>query len=183
MTEVQGRRVLLRPVTEDDVPALHGHWSGAEVRRYLWDGQVVSVERVREAVAESGRLFEREGVGLWGIRLTDEPDLVGCGGFWYFHEPPELELVLSLSPRRWGEGLARETAGVLLDYVFGELRWTTVQASADAPNDRSLRLMRAMGMRPAGKRPGEFGRIEVYRLTAAERAVSRDRGGPVTEAG
>jgi RimJ/RimL family protein N-acetyltransferase len=64
--------------------------------------------------------------------------------------------------------VAREAAGALLEYAFSELKWTVVQASADAPNSASLALMRRLGMRRTGERPGEFGVIEVYRITAAE---------------
>jgi [ribosomal protein S5]-alanine N-acetyltransferase len=168
MRELHSRRLFLKPLRPDDLVALRDHWSEPAVRRYLWDGQVISSLQVDDAIVASAGLFERHGVGLWGIRLIGTPGLIGCGGFWYFHEPPELELLLSLSRHHWGRGLAQEAAAALIDYAFDELEWTTVQASADAPNRRSLRLMRRLGMRPAGERPGEFGSIEVYGITAAE---------------
>jgi [ribosomal protein S5]-alanine N-acetyltransferase len=168
MRELRSCRLFLRPVRPDDYSTLQRHWSEPEVRRYLWDGQVVSTKQVREVVIESARLFEEYGAGLWTIELVSAADLIGCTGFWYFHEPPELEFLISLSPHYWGGGFAQEAAAVLLDYVFNELEWVTVQASADAPNVRSLRLMRRLGMRPAGERPGAFSTIEVYSITAAE---------------
>jgi RimJ/RimL family protein N-acetyltransferase/uncharacterized protein YndB with AHSA1/START domain len=176
--ELRGRRLVLRPVGPGDGPALQRHWSEPEVRRHLWDGRVVSPGQVREAIAVSARLFDDHGTGLWTIEAVEATGLIGCAGFWHFHEPPELELLISLSPRLWGGGFAHEAAALLLDYVFDELGWAAVQASADAPNARSLQLMRRLGMRPAGERPGEFGAIEVYRITAAEwRVRGRDGGG------
>lgn len=178
MRQLSSRRLFLKPLRPDDLPALHDHWSEPEVRRYLWDGRAVSSENVREAIDRSARLFERHGAGLWRIEAVRTRRLIGCDGFWYFHEPPELELVLSLSPRRWGRGLAQEAAGALLDYVFKELKWMAVQASADAPNGASLKLMRRLGMRPSGERAGQFGTIEVYRITDAEwRGRVLDLGG------
>jgi RimJ/RimL family protein N-acetyltransferase len=93
---------------------------------------------------------------------------VGCGGFWHFHDPPELELILSISSTRWRRGYAVEAASALLDHAFDRLGWDAVQGSADAPNVASLALMRRLGMRPAGERPGEFGVIHVFRITAPE---------------
>lgn len=165
--ELSGRRLELKAIEPDDLPALQDHWSDPDVRRYLWDGRTVSEKQVREAIETSARLFEELGAGLWGIRSAGTPRLVGCAGFWYFHEPPELELVLSLSPQLWGRGLGQEAAGALLDYAFDELRWPVVQASADAPNAASLKLMNRLGMRRSGERPGEFGTTEVYRVTDA----------------
>jgi [ribosomal protein S5]-alanine N-acetyltransferase len=158
----------MKPLSAEDLPALHAHWTDPDVLRYLWDGRVVSSAEVREMIDTSARLFDERGAGLWGIWPVGAPRLIGCGGFWYFHEPPELELVLSLSRDSWGRGLGREAAGAFLDYAFSALKWTTVQASADAPNGASLALMDRLGMHPSGERPGEFGTIEVYRITDAE---------------
>jgi [ribosomal protein S5]-alanine N-acetyltransferase len=165
MNDLSTRRLILEPLTPDDLPALHGHWTEPDVRRYLWDGRVVAAEEVRDVIATSARLFEERGAGLWGIRPAGSSRLIGCAGFWYFHEPPEFELVLSLSRTSWGRGLATEAAGALLDHAFRDLNWPAVQASTDAPNAASL--MRRLGMRHTGQRPGEFGSIEVYRITAA----------------
>jgi RimJ/RimL family protein N-acetyltransferase len=84
------------------------------------------------------------------------------------HEPPELELIYSLSEAHWGQGFARHCAEMLVDYAFDALEWPFVQASADAPNEASFRVMQAVGMHPAGTRPGAFGTIDVYRITREE---------------
>lgn len=164
-------RLRLEPLGPSHLPALRAHWTDPQVRRYLWDGRVVEGEEIREAIQTSARLFEAEGAGLWALFSVAEPDaaaLVGCAGFWYFHQPPERELLIGLSPAWWSRGLAREAAGALLDYVFEELGWPSAQASADAPNRASVQLLQRLGMRRAGERPGVFGPILVFRATRAE---------------
>jgi [ribosomal protein S5]-alanine N-acetyltransferase len=168
MKTLRTPRLVLAPVHEDDVTALHDHWTEPDVRRFLWDGKVISRDQVREVIATSHRLFGEHDVGLWSIRPATDPGIVGCAGFWHFHHPPELELLISLSSSHWGRGLALEAAGALLTYTFRELDWAEVQASTDTPNAASLRLMQRLGMQPAGKRPGEFGSIEVFRIRASE---------------
>jgi [ribosomal protein S5]-alanine N-acetyltransferase len=174
MAILRSPRLLLEPLGPDDLPALHAHWTEPAVRRFLWDGQVVSRDQVEAAIETSQELFREYGAGLWAVRLEGTEDLIGCGGFWYFHDPPELELLLSLSSACWHRGLAQETARALLAYVFDGLGWPVVQASADAPNTASLRLMHRLGMKRAGERPGAFGTIEVYQMTAT--AWSRSPG-------
>jgi RimJ/RimL family protein N-acetyltransferase len=44
-------RLRLRPCTADDVPALHALWTDPDVRRHLWDGEVISPERAAATVA------------------------------------------------------------------------------------------------------------------------------------
>ncbi len=170
-------RLRLDPVRLEDVPDLHAHWTHPHVRRFLWDGRTISADQVREVVRTSARLFDEEGAGLWALRLRkpgayaapgEAAEVIGCAGFWYFHEPPERELLISLSPEAWGHGLAREGCTALFDFAFDRLGWDVVQASADAPNAASLRLLGALGMRPAGERPGFFGSILVLRITDRE---------------
>jgi RimJ/RimL family protein N-acetyltransferase len=161
-------RLSLEPVVAEDQTGLRAHWMQPGVRRYLWDGNVVTEEEVRKMIESSARQFEGLGVGLWAVRESGAPGLIGCAGFWYFHEPPELELVYSLSEAYWGRGLGRECVSALIQHVFDDLDWTSVQASADAPNAASLQLMRALGMQPFGRRPGAFGAIEVFRMTRRE---------------
>lgn len=155
-------RLWLEPVEPRDATALHSHWTEPEVREFLWDGRVITKAQVEEIISTSDRLFQDEGAGLWSMRTPDGAFL-GCAGFWYFHQPPELELVISLSPSEWGTGLAREACQALVDYALDELHWSSVQASTDAPNERSLRMIRGLGFEPSGQRPGEFGTIEVFR--------------------
>lgn len=168
-------RLRIDPLAEPDCDALHAHWADSEVRRFLWDGRSPERSEVLEIIRRNDGAFEGEGAGLWSLRSTDD-SFVGCAGFWPFHEPPELELIVSLAPSAWGAGLATEAAAGLLDHVFGELGWRTVQASTDAPNERSLRLIRRLGMRPTGQRPGAFGTIEVFRIRADEWTTAEGRG-------
>lgn len=176
-TSAEGRRLRtdrlrLDPVRPEDVPGLRAHWTHPDVRRFLWDGRTVSVDEVREVVRTSARLFDEQGAGLWALRdrgsSVQDARPIGCAGFWFFHDPPERELLISLSPERWGRGLARESALVLFDFAFDRLGWDAVQASADAPNRASVQLLQHLGMRPAGERPGVFGVILVFRTTRAE---------------
>lgn len=137
-------RLTLRPVRPDDVDALHRHWTNPDVRRYLWD-DVVSRADVADIVAESGRRFLAHGHGLWALRRASGDDLIGCVGFWTFHESPDFELVVGLSPEWWGRGLAAEAVGVLLRHAFDTLGLTTVHASTDVPNTASRRLIDRLG--------------------------------------
>lgn len=181
MTALATRRLRLEPLTIADADALHAHWSDPAVRRYLWDGEIVARARVEEAIATSERLFARHGAGLWNVRLLHAPELMGSAGYWPYHDPPQLELMYSLSPVYWGRGLAREAATVLIDFAFERLGWDHVQASADAPNTASLALIRRLGMTRVGEVPGAFGTIEVYRV---ERERWGDGGaGPCERAG
>ena len=161
-------RLVLERLSSSDLTALHAHWIEPEVRQYLWDGRVISLADVRDVIRTSDQLFEQYNAGLWSVRLKGSPSLIGCAGYWCFQNAAEPELLYSLSRAYWGRGLAHECANALVNHAFATLNWPAVQASADVPNPASLKLLRRLGMRPAGQRPGAFGAIDVLGITRDE---------------
>jgi ribosomal-protein-alanine N-acetyltransferase len=114
----------LRPLAEADVDELHALWNSPEVRKYLWDDEVITRQRTASLVEETLRLFAAHGYGVWEARLHDREELVGFGGFWYFHTPPKLELLYGITPEHWNRGLATELARALIRYGFEELEFS-----------------------------------------------------------
>ena len=145
-----GRLVLL-PLSGADLEALHRVSNDPLVRRYLWDDKPVSRSAIEEVIAQSVRGFAEKGLGLFGIRLRGEEELLGFCGFLPLEGTGEIELVYELSAERWGRGLATEAARACLRYAFEEVRLRRVVAGADPPNVASLRVIRKLGMKPIGE--------------------------------
>lgn len=148
VSEIWTERLVLRPLGQGDMLALHDLCTMPGVRRYLWDDQVLSVEQVRDLIATSADLHATSGLGLWGARVReDQTDLAGFVGYWYFRDPPVLELVFAVAEPRWGHGFATEMAGGMAAYGFDALALEEILASADAPDTRSLRVLERVGFR------------------------------------
>lgn len=77
-------------------------------------------------------------VGVVGLRRQEGP--AGRG--------PDVEIVYSLEPARWGQGLAAEAARAVLDYAFGVVGLPRVTAEIDARNSSSAEVVERLGMRP-----------------------------------
>ncbi len=139
-------RLVLTPLGPADADVLHALWTGEEVRRHLWDGEVIPASQTAEILAENGRLFAERGFGLWGVRRPDAPELLGFAGFWHFRDPPERELLYGLDPTAWGRGYATECARALLRFGFEELGFESITGSTDAGNTASPGVMERAGM-------------------------------------
>jgi ribosomal-protein-alanine N-acetyltransferase len=158
---IRTRRLLLKPLTEAETDALHRLFTDPDVRRYLLDDTVIPRSQAVEFIQKSLHLFESTGYGLWGAYPPSGGALMGMGGFWHFHEPPQLELIYALHPSRWGRGLATELARALIRYGFEELGFERIQASTDTPNKASARVMEKAGM-TFEERKTEAGRETVF---------------------
>jgi RimJ/RimL family protein N-acetyltransferase len=138
-------RCVLRPVTTSDVEPLHALFTSAGVRRFLWDDEILPIDRTRAVVEQSERLFAERGFGLWGASRTDSSEPIGFGAYWPFRDPPEFELLYGVSESHWGNGYAPEIAQAVLTYCFDTLGLPAVRASTDVSNAASVRVLEKLG--------------------------------------
>src|SRR5262249_46824354 len=148
--QIDTSRLSLYPITTADLAELHGVWTDTEVRKYIWDGVAITREEAERIIAQSIEYFGKRRYGLWAIRRAMAPPgqdrIIGFCGFWYFRDPPELELIYGLLPTYWGSGLAAEAASAIIKYGFEELSFESIVGSTDAANARSARVMERAGM-------------------------------------
>jgi len=137
-TPLRTDRLDLSPGSEEALDFLHRLWTDPDVRRFLWDDRVITLEEARAAVGGCR--------ALWILRDRRDGEGIGFCALRDFDEPPRLELIYGLQPGRWREGLATEASVAALHYAFDEMKVGRVFAGADAPNLRSLRVIERLGM-------------------------------------
>lgn len=130
-----------------DSERLHAIFTDESVRRFLWDGEVIPLERTHALIDKSRELFEARAFGIWGLRELAGGDLLGFAGYWHFRDPPSLELLFGVAPNAWNLGIATEAARCLVDYAFEVLGFPSVEASTDFGNSASVRVLEKLGLR------------------------------------
>ena len=166
-------RLVLRPVTGDDHPALLAHWTQPDVRRFLFDGAPLSSAEVAETIEESIGDFAAHGYGIWLIELgsgpgpgpSPGPGLVGTAGLRPLEESG-LEIFYSLAPAAWGHGYATEAARAVVEFALDSLGLPEVLAEVDEGNAASVAVVKRLGMTPYAVVPGVLGPMTRYRTTA-----------------
>ena len=166
-------RLVLRPVTGDDHPALLAHWTQPDVRRFLFDGAPLSSAEVAETIEESDGDFAAHGYGIWLIELGSWPGpgpspghgLVGTAGLRPLEESG-LEIFYSLAPAAWGHGYATEAARAVVEFALDSLDLPEVLAEVDEGNAASVAVVKRLGMTPYAVVPGVLGPMTRYRTAA-----------------
>ncbi|MCC5888169.1 MAG: GNAT family N-acetyltransferase [Gammaproteobacteria bacterium] len=155
MYELDTERLRLTPFTMDHLDALHALWTDPDVRRYLWDGEVISRERAAEVIADSERNFAQRGFGFYAMLLgsddsTDvavrENEVVGFCGYRVFEDSGEPELLYGILPRYWGKGLVTEAGHAVIRDGFERNGFSRIIAATDTPNQSSVKVMQRLGM-------------------------------------
>jgi RimJ/RimL family protein N-acetyltransferase len=148
LPEIRTQRFLMRPWTLADVDALHALWTAPEVRRYLWDDVVIPRETVIEIVESHLATSEQHGFGYWAVCDPSlEAAIAGFCGFRFIDDGPEIEILYGLRGEYWGKGLATEVCRAALDYLWRSTSFERVYARTDVPNEKSVGVMRRLGMR------------------------------------
>jgi len=161
--------LVLQPVTAADQAALLAHWTTPQVRRFMFDGAVLTEAEIAAAIAESTASFQAGGYGLWLLRPAGGAPLAGTAGL----RPLEdlgLEIIWSLAPEAQGHGYATEAARAVLDYALGPLGLPEVLAEIDEGNTASARVAERLGLTAFAVVPGLLGPMTRYRKTRPQPA-------------
>jgi RimJ/RimL family protein N-acetyltransferase len=164
---IETPRLVLRPVSVEDVPAVVPAIGNYDVVRWL--GRVPYPYRTADAEAfvtanagKAGRVwFIHDATGLLGGISVD-----GELGYWLRREV-------------WGRGYAVEAASAAIDAHFDDHRAGDLPSGHFPGNERSRRVLEKLGFRPAGTRIVAARALaqqiesQAYRLTRADWAARR----------
>jgi ribosomal-protein-alanine N-acetyltransferase len=73
-------RLVLKPIVESDLNTLHRIFIDAYVRRYLCDGEILSLQKVEEMLAQNKKLFAQKQFGMWLIETKSDRETIGVVG-------------------------------------------------------------------------------------------------------
>lgn len=138
-------RLILRAFRRDDLPPYEALGRDPVVMRYL--GGLWSAEKTRQAVLDANRSLDTHGYGFLAVERRSDGAFLGVAGLsvehWY---PDDLQVGWRLFEHYWGQGYASEAGQAWLDLAFERTTRQRIIAMADTPNDRSLAVMRRLGM-------------------------------------
>ncbi|GAA2031568.1 GNAT family N-acetyltransferase [Catenulispora yoronensis] len=155
-------RLKLTPLAGEDLADLRAHWRDAQVRRFLFDDEVLNEEDIVETLAVSERDFAAHGYGLWMVRTQDADSLVGTVGLRPLSSLG-IEVTYSLSPSAWGCGYATEMARAVVDHGLTTVGLSRVLAEVDEGNAASRHVIEKLGMEPFETVQGVLGPMIRYR--------------------
>ena len=176
-------RMLIRPLSLDDLPALTSILSDPLVMKHSVRG-ICDEAATRQFIACSVSSYAALGVGPWALTDKRSSELIGfCGvGLEAVKGTDEINLGYRLAKHAWGRGLATEAARAVLDYVFGQKRLSSVVALIEPEHTASLRVAEKLGF-SAFENIDFHGRpVRLYRMTLAQWEASHNPAPHATRA-
>ena len=141
---IQGKRIALRAITDKDSSSLKELVDNAEVYRYL--PTFLFEKRYEDVSYVISRLYDecfRESIIL-GIFRDDE--FCGLAEMYGFRDPiHKISVGYRLLERYWGQGIATEALGLMVEYLYNETDIEIITASTMIENQASARVLTKNG--------------------------------------
>jgi RimJ/RimL family protein N-acetyltransferase len=161
---IETERLRLRPRRLNDIDAIVEMDLNPDVYRYRELGPETSMAipdktTVRNAVRSE--ILSSSPPDFWAVEWKDRQEFLGLAGL--IAKPPRIRiaglpnksgtlfLTYRLAKGTWGQGVASEAAGAILDYGFRTLHCQAVMAFSHVDNIRSRRVLEKIAMRLVGK--------------------------------
>ena len=160
-------RLIVRTWADEDAEPLAAIGADPDVVRYL-GGAPWSIADARSMIALFREIGDTLGVTTWALEDRESGSLVGHCGFARtnaeFLRPEIVEIGWTLDRRRWGEGLATESARALMPRALELFDPWRIVSKCHVENVASERVMQRLGLRRAGtvRRSGDY--TVIYRL-------------------
>jgi [ribosomal protein S5]-alanine N-acetyltransferase len=143
---IETERLYLRPSELRDLGTMHRVWADSEVRRFLWDNEIISRAKAKSVLQASIDSFSAERFGIWVISIKPSGEIAGFCGMRRTYDSGEVEVLYGVLPTFMRRGITSEATAALLRYGIQGIGLESIIARMDAPNLASERLMQKVGM-------------------------------------
>jgi ribosomal-protein-alanine N-acetyltransferase len=155
-------RLLLRPLSLSDAPAVFRNFSDPEVVRYFME-PLTDLEGAETMVGELMSLFEQGKAIFWAVILVNEAIFLGTCSFEKITAQGCGEVGFDLALAWWGRGLMSEALRAVLRYGFETLALKEIEAITSAHNRRAITLLTRLGFQITHEE-GEDYRLSLKRV-------------------
>lgn len=145
---LETNRLILRPLTPNDLDALARLYRDPDIRRFFPEGTLTLTQTQEELAWIIDVYYRKYGFGLWATIHKATGQFIGrCGLIpWTFDGKQEVEVAYLLDKAYWGQGLATEVAQAIRDYGFVQLGLSRLICLIDPDHTASRRVAEKIGM-------------------------------------
>jgi RimJ/RimL family protein N-acetyltransferase len=169
-------RLVLRPLSPDDLDALAAYHADPEVMRYM-GGKTFTREETEARIVRFMHVFELDGIGQFAVERKEDGTVLGRCGILIWEtdpwrplakaeatKPTETEIGYMLGRPHWGRRYATEAATAVRDHAQSELGEERLIALIQDGNDASKRVAEKLGMAYERDVQLRFARVGLYSL-------------------
>ncbi|WP_296382574.1 GNAT family N-acetyltransferase [Winogradskyella sp.] len=154
ITQLETKRLILRPITEADAQDFFELDSNPEVHKFLGNNPVKTLKESENAIQHILGQYKTNGIGRLAIIDKVTHEFIGWSGLKFEQnlrkEFDYYDIGYRLKEQFWGKGYATEAALASLDYGFKDLQLKEICGAADINHIASNTILKKIGMQHSG---------------------------------
>lgn len=151
LPKLETERLLLRKMTEADLPALYAYGRDPEVSKYVTWEQHRSLDDTRMYLDFVLHRYNNEQLAPWAIEHKESSEMIGTIDFVYWKPNQHIaEIGYALHREYWGKGIMTEAAKRIIQFGFEEMNLVRIEAVCLPENTGSFRVMEKAGLEYEG---------------------------------
>lgn len=148
---LETERLLLRPMTVDDLDFVFRHFSDSHIYRYLVDEEPVSTQAQAQEIIDFYTKPTSDTYNRWVIVNKPEERPIGtCGYHLWNREHRRTEIGYDLEHASWHQGFMTEALTAAIDFGFAKMNLNRISAMVHPENAASLALLARLGFEEEG---------------------------------
>lgn len=144
--EIETERLLLRPLSINDIKTVHEYASDIENTRFMMYLPNETVEETQNFLLGVTKEWEKERPSFYEFAIVLKNIQIGAISL-YFEEKDSAEIGWILHRNYQKNGYATEAARAIVDFAFNTLHIEKITAHCDFRNVPSSRVMEKIGMK------------------------------------
>ncbi len=134
--EIKTKRLLLRRMTDADVPELLFLRSNEKVMQFIGREKTQSIEEAIAFVQRINTGVDANESIMWAITLAEKPDtMIGTICFWnILKDHYRAEVGYVLHPGFWSQGIMKEALMAVVDFGFNEMKLHSIAGHINPEN-------------------------------------------------
>lgn len=174
IAQPKAARLVFRELAPDELAQFHGLVCDEHIRRFLFEGQNMSLAWCAQILESSSEEAARSGLGMWLLYEPGSAQPFGFAGFLRCAGPDSpLQLLYAMSASHTGRRYGREAAVALIDFAREHCAQGDIIAAVDEANLPSNNVLTCLGFQCTDCVPGVFGRRFSYRLARGRPPLER----------
>ncbi|MFV0150831.1 GNAT family N-acetyltransferase [Empedobacter falsenii] len=149
---LETERLIIRPITMDDLHDFYEMDSQPEVHVYLKAEPVKTIEQTRQIIEDLQRQYDELGHGRLTVVVKETGKMIGWTGFKYIIEEEAMnnrfdfiDIGYRYRKEAWGKGYATEAAEACMDYYKKNMSHIQLNAITHVDNEGSRKVLEKIG--------------------------------------
>lgn len=145
MSKIETKNLTLTRYAETDRGLMASLHCDQEIMQWMKGKRALTNAEANATFDHYLQCWNRDDVGIFGVRSKDTGDFIGECGFWFRGDRPGAAMRYLLKPSYWGRGYGREMANAATEWLFTETDVDAFWAITKAYNKSSIAILRRLG--------------------------------------